>query len=92
MLHVLKEIRLRVVVVGELHQVSELLPGGEVLHQAGQDGGVLMLHTLRGKEDISEGLFPFGASAFIDSEVETSVLLRSPLRTASRMVCWIRSL
>lgn len=45
-LHVLKEVRLWVVVVGELHQVSELLLGGKGLYQAGQNSGVVMLHTL----------------------------------------------
>lgn len=45
-LHVLKEVRLWVVVVGELHQVSELLLGGEGLYQAGQHSGVVMLNTL----------------------------------------------
>lgn len=42
----LKEVRLWVVVVGELHQVSELLLGGEGLYQAGQYSGVVMLNTL----------------------------------------------
>lgn len=45
-LHVLEEVRLGVVVIRELHQVFELLPVGERLHQAGQHGGVLMLHSL----------------------------------------------
>lgn len=45
-LHVLKEVRLWVVVVGELHQVSELLLGGKGLYQAGQYSGVVMLNTL----------------------------------------------
>ncbi len=45
-LHVLKEVRLGVIVVGELYQVSELFLGGKGLHQAGQYGGVVMLHTL----------------------------------------------
>lgn len=44
--HVLKEVRLKVIVVSELHQVSELLLGGEGLHEAGQYSGVFMLHTL----------------------------------------------
>lgn len=42
----LKEVRLKVIVVSELHQVSELLLGGEGLHEAGQYSGVFMLHTL----------------------------------------------
>lgn len=46
MLHVFEEVRLGVVVVGELHQVSELFLGGEGLDQAGQDGGVVVLHAL----------------------------------------------
>lgn len=45
-LHVLEEVRLGVAVVGELHQVPELSPGGEGLHQAGQDRGVVVLHAL----------------------------------------------
>lgn len=45
-LHVLKEVRLRVAVIGELYQVSKFFLGGKRLDQAGQDGGVLMLHTL----------------------------------------------
>lgn len=44
--HVLKEVRLRVIVVGELYQISELFLGGKSLHQAGQDAGVVVLHTL----------------------------------------------
>lgn len=47
-LHVLKEVRLGVIVVGELHQVSELFLRGERLHQARQHVGVFMLHTLVG--------------------------------------------
>lgn len=46
MLHVLKEVRLGVSVVGELYQVSELFLRGEGLHQAGQHCGVFMLHAL----------------------------------------------
>lgn len=46
MLHVLKEVRFEVIVVSELYQVSELFLGGKGLHQAGQYGGVVMLHTL----------------------------------------------
>lgn len=42
----LEEVRLGVTVVGELNQVSELFLGGKGLHQAGQHGGVFMLHTL----------------------------------------------
>lgn len=42
----LKEVRLGVVVVGELDQVSELFLGGKGLHQAGQYSGIIMLHTL----------------------------------------------
>lgn len=45
-LHVLKEVRLQIIVVGELYQVSELFLGGKGLHQAGQYRGVVMLHTL----------------------------------------------
>ena len=47
-LHVLKKVRLWVIVVSELYQVSELFPGGKRLHQAGQYTGVFMLHTLVG--------------------------------------------
>lgn len=58
-LHVLKEVRLWITVVGELHQVSELFLGGKRLHQTGQYTGVFMLNTLgrlekekrRGTED-----------------------------------------
>lgn len=42
----LKEVRLGVAVVGELHQVSKLFLGRKGLHQAGQYGCILMLHTL----------------------------------------------
>lgn len=42
----LKEVRLGVAVVGELDQVAEVFFGGKRLDQAGQDIGVLMLHTL----------------------------------------------
>lgn len=45
-LHVLKEVRLRVAVIGQLYQVSKFFLGGKRLDQAGQDGGILMLHTL----------------------------------------------
>lgn len=45
-LHVLKEVRLWVVIVCELDEVPELFFGGKGLHKAGQDGGVIMLHTL----------------------------------------------
>lgn len=45
-LHVLKEVRLRVAVIGELYQVSKFFLGGKRLDQAGQDGGILMLHAL----------------------------------------------
>lgn len=41
-----KEVRLGVVVISKLHQISELFLGGKSLHQAGEDGRVLMLHTL----------------------------------------------
>lgn len=47
-LHVLKKVRLWVIVVSELHQVSELFPGGKRLHQAGQYTCVFMLYTLVG--------------------------------------------
>lgn len=45
-LHVLKEVRLWVVIVCELDEVPELFFGGKGLHKAGQYGGVIMLHTL----------------------------------------------
>ena len=54
-LHVLEEVRLGVVVVGELHQLPELGLGGEGLHQAGQDGGVLVTHRLKGVRRHREG-------------------------------------
>lgn len=54
----LEEIRLGVVVVSELNQVSELLPDGEVLHQTGEDRGVFMLHALNTR------CFSHTASAF----------------------------
>lgn len=44
--HVLEEVRLGVAVVGELDQVAEVFFGGKGLDQAGQDIGVLVLHTL----------------------------------------------
>lgn len=44
--HVFKEVRLGVAVVGELYQVTKVFLGGKRLDQAGQDGGIVMLHTL----------------------------------------------
>lgn len=44
--HVFKEVWLGVAVVGELYQVTKVFLGGKRLDQAGQDGGILMLHTL----------------------------------------------
>lgn len=50
----LEEVRLWVVVVGELDKVSELFLGGKGLHQAGQDGGIVVLHTLVEDRDSAE--------------------------------------
>lgn len=91
--HVFKEVRLGVAVVGELHQVTKVFLGGKRLDQAGQDGGILMLHTLeeRTGTHIRLGGLKIGVSGRLGN-VPTSVLLRSPLMTASRMVCWTMSL
>lgn len=75
-LHVLEEIRLGVVVVGELNQVPELLPGGEVLHQAGEDRGVLVLHALNTR-------FPHTASALALGSVHLSTKTTTNLRLAA---------
>lgn len=44
--HVFKEVRLGITIVGQLDQVSKFFLGGKRLHQAGQYGGIVMLHTL----------------------------------------------
>lgn len=45
-LHMLKEVRLGVVVVRQLDEVPELFSGGEGLDEAGQHRGVIVLHAL----------------------------------------------
>lgn len=92
----LKEVRLWIVVVGELDKVSELFLGGKGLHQAGQDGGIVVLHTLVEEKESAEEVSLASMLVCLEPGGEvsaaTSVLLQSPLSTAPRMVCWTTSL
>lgn len=94
-LHVFKEVRLGVAVVGELYQVSEVFLGRKRLDQAGQDVGILVLDILEEQTGTfimlsgAAGGSVAGGGLDMTTCVPTSVLLRSPLMTASRMVCWM---
>lgn len=70
MFHVFKEVRLGVAVVGELYQVTKVFLGGKGLDQAGQDSGILMLHTLeeRTGTDIRLGGVKVGVSGSLGSQ------------------------
>lgn len=91
-LHMLKEVRLGVVVVRQLDEVAELFFGGEGLDEAGQHRGVIVLHALEGAQKHKLAAGKLEASELTLKLWVTSVLLRSPLSTASRMVCRTTSL